>query len=353
MKRALFAALLGSCCLLTLPADLTALRDSSLLSSINQPTHIEFNNCLLAKVNGKPITLYDVVKKLDLIFYKQYPEYRNILEAKYQFFVINWKSILNDLVEKELVLADAEENNFKVSSGDVRQEMEKLFGPNIIANLDELGLSYDDAWNMLQGDITIRRMTMGRIQSKTMQALTPQAVRAAYEKYAAENRHPEIWKYQVISFRDQDSTKAAEAANLAHHLLVEERLSLKDLAQELSKRGVSKETSVNVSEEFKLSPKDISEQIRDTLAALDSSTFSHPIAQQSKAVKATVFRIFFMSEKIPEGTDPLEKVEEKIKDRIFNDVSSKESEAYFTRLRKHFAVHENMTDKDYQPFVLR
>lgn len=352
MQKILFTTFLGIGILST-PSLLQGSRDSSFFSSMNQPKHVEFNNCLLARVNGKPITLYDVVKKLDLIFFRQFPEYKDVLEAKYQFYLINWKAILKDLIEKELVLADAEENNFKVSSGDVRQEMEKLFGPNIIANLDELGLSYDEAWNILKGDLTIRRMMIGRIQSKTIQAITPQAVKTAYEKYAVENRHPETWKYHVISFRDKDPTKAAEAANLAHFLLTHDKVTLNNLSQELTQRSVEKETNINISEEFKHTPKEVSEQYRDILSTLDSGKISHPVAQKSKTAKGTVFRIFIVTAKEPEGADPLEKVENTIKDKIFNEVSAKETEAYFLRLRKHFAVQEYVAGENYQPFFLR
>ncbi len=347
MKKIFLALAFTACC------SLHGIRDTSLLSPSKQPTHIEFNNSILARVNGKPITLYDVIKKLDMIFYQQFPQYRDILDAKYQYYTINWKHVLNELIDKELVLADAEEVSFSVPTGEIRQEMENLFGPNIVATLDELGLSYDEAWNILKGDLTIRRMVYLRINPAAQRAMTPQAVRKAYETYAVENRLPERWKYRLISFRDSDNSRAAEGANLAHHLLTEENIPLYNLVAELTKRGVQKETVVSVSEQFLQAPKEVSEMNRDLLASLDAGKYSQPVAQKSKATKSTIFRIFYMEEKLPEGAEPLDKVENIIKERIFNEITGKESEAYFNRLHKHFAVQQFVTKEDYQPFVLR
>lgn len=337
-------------CCTTVP--LHSAPDSSLLPSYNA-SHIHYSNCVLAKVNGKAITLYDIVKKMDMIFYKQFPQYRDVVEAKYQFYQVNWKHFLQEQIDKELVIADAEENKMNVSAGDIRQEMETLFGPNIIASLDQIGLSYDDAWNMLKGDITIRRMIFARVNVKTQRAITPSAVRTAYVKYAAENINPERWKYQVVSFRDSDTTRGAEAANLAYQLLTVDNKPIESLMAELEKNGIKKETSVNISEEFFHNPKEVSAAYRDILANLDSKTYSHPVAQKSKAAKSTVFRIFYLKERVPAGADPLPKVENQLKEKLFSEVSEAETLAYFNKLNKQFPVQKFITDDNYQPFTLR
>ena len=103
--------------------------------------HVNVNNRILAVVNGKPLSVYDVMKKMDVHFYRQFPEYASSAEARHQFYQAQWKNMLRDLVDKELILADAESAKVEVSAGDVRQEMENMFGPNIIANLDKLGMT--------------------------------------------------------------------------------------------------------------------------------------------------------------------------------------------------------------------
>ena len=71
---------------------------------------------------------------------------------------MSWKSALEEIIDKELILADAQESKIEVSSGDVRQEMERSFGPNIIANLDKAGISFEEASKIMQEEIIIRRM---------------------------------------------------------------------------------------------------------------------------------------------------------------------------------------------------
>lgn len=352
MKRTFFALFTAVCCAISPTLVQGALGDSSVLTSKN-PTHVHYHNIVLAKVNNKAITLYDVVKKLDLVFFRQFPQFRDLMEAKYQFYTINWKYVMNDLIEKELVLADGEENNIKVSAGDVRQEMESLFGPNIVANLDELGLTYEEAWSMVKGDLTIRRVMSARINPKAMRSMTPQAVRKAYEAHAAENILPEKWTYRVISFRDKDTTNSAEAANLAHYLLTDGNVEVKDLVAELTKRGLRKETNVNVSEEFSHTPKEVSDLYRSSLATLEKGGFSQPIAQKSKAAGGTVVRLFYMKDKKEAGAEPLDKVEIAIKEKIFSQASTTESEAYFAKLRKNFSVQTYINPDEFQPFSLK
>src|SRR5690348_14453650 len=61
------------------------------------------NNRILAQINGTPITTYDVMKKMDMIFLRHYPEYASSVEARFQFYQVNWQHFLQELINKELV----------------------------------------------------------------------------------------------------------------------------------------------------------------------------------------------------------------------------------------------------------
>ena len=80
---------------------------------------ISINNRILARVNGKPLTTYDLVKKMDLAFYKQYPQYASSNMARFQFYQQGWSYVLDDLITEELILADAKESHIEVSAGDL------------------------------------------------------------------------------------------------------------------------------------------------------------------------------------------------------------------------------------------
>ena len=78
----------------------------------SQEIKIAFHNRPLAKVNGKTFSLFDVIKKMDLALYSYDPNMNH--ETKLQYYNQNWRSALNELVEDELFLAEAEEKELSL-----------------------------------------------------------------------------------------------------------------------------------------------------------------------------------------------------------------------------------------------
>lgn len=320
--------------------------------------HIFVNNRILAKVNGEPISVIDVMKRMDMVFYRQFPQYASSTEARYQFYSINWKAILSELIEKELILSDAKENKVEISQGDLRQEIEKLFGPNIIATLDKAGLTYEEANEMIKEDLIIRRMMFIRVNSKAIRSVTPQKIRQAYVEYAKDNEKPETHCYQVISIRGEDNTNCAEVANHAYELLTKEGIGLEQLTDTLGEHPLlGKTTKVNISEEFQHEANAISEGYKEILLSMTPNTYTSPVAQQSRSNHSMVYRIFYLRETIPGGVIPFHEVEAKLKDSLIDNAVDEETKAYMKKIRKHFDVQDNTTaartPEDYQPFTIR
>lgn len=324
----------------------------------DQEQKIFVNNRILATVNGKAISVIDLMKKMDLQFYRNFPQYTGSVVARFQYYQINWKHALQEIVDKELILADAEERKLPLSDGDIRQEMESMFGPNIILNLDKVGLTFEEAWNMVEEEIKIRRMVYFRANSKALRTVTPKYVRDAYEEYAKANIRPEEWIYTVISIRNPDETQVAEAAGESYRLLTEEHIKPTELAEKLktiAPYGLA--SKVNISETFKHQEKDLSPSYKTVLATLSSGNFSMPIPQKSKADKSTVYRIFFLEEKKPGGVPPFSEVEKDLKNRLLDEAVSVETDAYLNKLRHHYHLHEShlktWTPENFEPFSLK
>lgn len=341
----------------SLVSSLQAINDNILFGQENAP-RLVVNNRILAKVNEKAISVVDVMKKMDVLFYREFPQYTSSVQARYQFYKANWKHILGELVSKELVLADAEENKLPVSNGDVRQEMEALFGPNIITNLDKINLSYDEAQKIVQGDITIRRMIYVRVNSKVLKQVTPQLVRAAYEEYATNpaNAKPDIWKYIVVSIRGKDTAITAEAANLAYEL-INQQTPLADLSAKIQENPLFEKTQINVSEEYNLEEKDISAAYKEVLVKMEPNTHSQPIVQTSRSDKSTsLFRIFVLKDVERGGLSSFSDMEMPIREKLLEEAMAKETDAYLKRLRKHFHVQEDYLtkmDESFEPFSIK
>ncbi len=320
--------------------------------------HIAVNNKILAKVNGNAISIMDVMKKMDMLFFKQFPQYASSSQARYQFYMANWKHVLNELIDKELILADAAEMKITVTQGDVRQEVEALFGPNIIINLDKAGLTLAEASKMVEADITLRRMMFFRVHGKALNQITPQVVRKYYDEVAKDHIRDNEWIYSFVTIRDKNAEKAAEKANEAYRLLVEQKISLEELAAKMSPQaGVIDASAVTVSEELHTKEKDLSESFRTIVSNLQPNSFTAPIAQKSRNGSGALFRIFYLNKMIPGGAVPFTELEGKIKGMLLDKAVGKESDAYLKRLRQHFDVQEGqlkeILSSDFQPFSLQ
>lgn len=319
--------------------------------------HIVVNNQILTRINDKAISVMDLMKKLDILFYREFPQYTSSTVARFQFYQANWKTVFQELVDKELILADAEENKLPISNGDVRQEMEHLFGPNIIANLDKIGLSFDDAWKIVQGDIMLRRMMYLRVNSKAIRQVTPQNVLAAYDEHVKTIIQPDEWTYRVISIRSKDKNEGAIAANHIHQLATGQQTPIEQIVETFKKQLPDNKAAVSISEEFHHVDKEVSENYKATLTPLTDGSYSLPVAQQSRADNSTVMRIFYLKKHTVGGPVPFREAEGKVKDKLIEIAAAKETQAYLNKLRKHFAIHLDqvnlITEGDFQPFVLK
>ena len=124
----------------------------------------------------------------------------------------NWQGILNDLIDRELVMQAAEEMQVPVSSGEIRQELEETFGPNVRLNLENVGLTYDEVYQMIRADTIIRRMLYFQVSSRVYATVTPEVVRRRYDQYVREVQESQQIAYRIISLRSDDSDKALEVA---------------------------------------------------------------------------------------------------------------------------------------------
>lgn len=348
------------CCLalVAFTSPLAALKGDRASRKANEPK-IFVNNRILATINGKSLSTYDVAKKMDITFYKQYPEFTSSPEARYQYYLMNWQHQLDDLIVKELILADAQEAKITVSSGDLRQEMETMFGPNIIANLDKIGMSYDEAAKIVEGDIIIRRMLSGRVNSKIMGQVTPIKVRAAYETFISkpENIPQDEWKYIVITIKEKDLKSTEASAKVAYKKL-QEGVPLAKLVEALKKEKIpGRKGKITVSEAFATKDNELSENYRKVLVHLSPGQYSEPFAVKRRVDKTTVHSILYLVELKKGQKPPFKEMEPKLKDDLLNTAYDKESDAYIDKLKQHFHVRDQditgTLPANYQPFVLR
>ena len=338
---------------------LNAAAENSIFSDPTREPKIFVNNRILVKVNGKPISTYDLMKKMDVSFYREYPQYASSTSARFQYYQMGWKHVLNEIIEKELILADAKESKITVSSGDLRQEMESSFGPNIIANLDKVGLSYDEAAKILEEEIIMKRMISGRVHAKALRIVTPIKIRNLYEDFAKDpaNFRSTLWNYQVLTINDPELTNSEKIAKAAHQLLLT-GVSIEDVSEKLKEgKYLSKKTKITLSEPIQNYQQELTENYTALIEPLNKGMFTEPFAQKSRAARRTVYKIIYIVNKTEGGIPTYKEMEIRLKNYLLDKVVDEETELYLEKLRKHYRFSQNEVDsqipENYEPFSMQ
>lgn len=342
---------------LAVSSSLLALKSDSPFGQ-QEEAKIFINNRILARVNAKIISTFDLMKKMDFNFYKYYPQYTSSIAARYQYYQMNWKYVLEEMIDKELVLADAGENKIKVTSGDVRQEMEASFGPNIIDNLDSAGLTFEEASKILEEEMIMRRTIGGRVHVKAVRLVTPAKVRQAYELFIQDPNNAQMtqWIYRVLTVKDPNEQKGEKAAKSAYDLLME-GVPLEELTHQLKERKlIGRKTKVTLSNEVRSHEQELSKTYQEVLSLLDTGMYSQPFSSKSRSTNVPLYRILFIKEKIPGRLPSFKELEASLKDQLLNEEIDRLTETYLKKLRQHYHILEAdlvaSLPADYEPFVL-
>jgi hypothetical protein len=312
---------------------------------------IAVQNAILAKVNGKTISMMDVKKKMDMIFHQSYPHLADSNQARLQFYEASWKRVVMDLIDHELIISDALDKEIKLTDGEVREAMEERFGPNVMQTLDKIGLTYDETWKMIKNDLIVQRMSWWFIQSKAVSSVTPQDIRQAYRLYLEQNPPYAEWKYRVISIR---ANKADESLpQTAYQILSESGKKPEDameLLQGLEVPGVT----IALSNEFVAKTQDLSEIHRASLEGLSPGTYGKPSFQTSRTDNKTVYRIFYLVGKSDFPAPSFEDLSQNLRNDLIQRAVAQESDTYLSKLRKHYGFDSDKTiPDDYHPFSLQ
>jgi len=324
---------------------------------VEQVQEIVVQNRILTKVNGRNISVLDVMKHMDVFLSRYYPQYRDSKTARYQFYSTQWRQTLQQMVDHELMVADAESREVKVSDGEVREEIQSRYGPNVMGALDELGISYEEAREMVQQDMIVQRIQWLRVTSKVLQRVTSVEIKNAYKKFLQENPAKESWKYQFLTIRTGSDADENTYRELALKLSAFEEKAQGNLAvaADLFKAEFPESTAtMTVSQEFDVEDKALSQANRDVLSQLHNGQWSKPTAQVSRD-GTTVTRIFHLKDHTKSKPPAFAAVANDLKQNLLNEYAEIESKAYLTKLHQRFNFDEKSLDLPprFEPFVAR
>ena len=279
-------------------------------------------NAVLTEVNGHPITVLDVKKKMDLTFLRNYPQFEHSNQARFEFYRSIWRSVLQEMVDGELILSHAEEKELPVSDGEVREEMERRYGPNITVTLDKINLSYDEAWKVVRQEIIIERMMWIFAQNRALQLVTPDTIRDAYSAYLKQNPSYTELRYRVLTLNEG----AAAADVLAELTQPPETLALK---------------GATLSTEYVARLDALSDAHRAALAPLEVGQYSGAATTSSRTSQKPVTRIFYLAAREEHPARSFEEMTPILRNQLTHKAMTKCGEEYLGKLRTRFGYDPN------------
>lgn len=310
---------------------------------------IGVQNAILARVNGKTISMLDVKKKMDLFFYQNFPQHADSAQTKLQFYMASWKQVLREMIDHELIVSDALDKEIKLTDGDIREAMEERFGPSVMQTLDRIGLTYEEAWDMVRDELIVQRMNWWFIQSKAMSSVCPQDIRQAYRHYLEENPAYAEWTYQIISLK-ADHLEEATAQKIYQALLASGKAPDSEFLKSLEAPGLS----ISLSNEFVVKSQDLSEKHQAILADLLPGNYSQPALQQNRSERYPAYRIFYLAAKTDHPAPSFEALSQKLRNDLVQEAIVQTSGAYLAKLRKFYGFDgDQAIPEDLQPFSIQ
>ena len=310
------------------------------------------NNRILTTVNGRTLSVLDVVKQMDVFLSQYYPQYLDSQPAKMQFYTMQWKSTLQRMVDHELMMADAESREVKASDAEVREEIQNRYGPNVMGSLDKLGITYDEAKKMVHQDLVVQKIQWLRVTSKVLSKVTTQVVKKAFDDYLVNNPPKEMWTYQFLTLRYDNVDTAMGLAQQIEELQNTSG-SILSVAADLFKQKLPENewTHLSISSELSSEDKELSQAHRDVLTQMTAGLWSKPILQQSRD-GSQVVRIFHLKSHTKQETPQFETMATGLKQDILNQYADKEMEVYLARLHQRFGFNPNSLDipAQFEPF---
>ena len=295
------------------------------------------HNRVLAHVNGKAISVIDLQKRMDMLLFQNYPQYLDVPEARFQFYTTNWRRMLSEWIDRELVLADAEEKKFEVSAGDVREELEDIFGPNMMHNLDSAGLSFDEAFTMLKEEITLRRMLYMQVRARVYATVGPSDIRLAYDQYVQNKAGSTSCTWSAVTIKSKDVQIAEQFAQKLYDIVQKEVVAPEQVLTELERREMNcPDVTVTVSSPFQQSAQELASTLRDIFSSLPVGSYSAPQRQKSKTGLGDTVRLYFLHERTDGKVASIEEMEAELLDDLRQKEMQKKTDLYFTELERHF-----------------
>lgn len=321
---------------------------------------------VLARVGDKTLTSMDVKRRMDFIFQHQYPQYAKNEMARLEFYKNSWQGILQDMIQTEMILSHValQEERIKqklISDGEVHRELHERFGPDVIASLANIGMTYDEGCEMLRREMQVGNMVYVSVQDKVKKRVRPEDIRARYERHTMEMRNKKRWRYQVVTIDSEKANDRAKVADLTHQILTREGLAaltcLNDKAQTAASIQLvsADETpptfTISVSSTLETGEDDMTPERAEALKGLDKGQWSAPFSHIQRKSGRSVEQILVLHSALETKSPAFEQEQEKVRMELSNEIYQEEMGKFVRMLEERFPVELLYANSD-EPYKL-
>lgn len=304
----------------------------------SQAKSVKVCNRVVAIVNDEPITLLDVTKHLDLILAQHYPEYKDSPAMRYEFYQSQWQGFLDDIIENKLILAEANERGAKVTEGELHQEIERRYGPNVLHTIDEMGKSYDEVRKMVTDEMLVQKVTNFVVRYKAFSRITPAGIQEAYKAYLASTPETNEWSYYTVSIRGNSDESCEELAQRIVEACEKENVAFQDVVRKLAEEGkIPEGVQANLSNLFTQKDTELNDSYRAALTGLKPGELSAPQVH-TKVASQPIYRIFSLTAHNIAKPKVFADVQEELRMQLFRKYVSEEATSFLTTLRTKYGV---------------
>ncbi|WP_194844121.1 peptidylprolyl isomerase [Candidatus Clavichlamydia salmonicola] len=287
--------------------------------------HLMVHNRTLFHSGKRVITAIDVMRKMDLIFYQNFPNMLNSKFARYRFYNAMWRTITDSLIDEVLIVSDAEEKKITVNDSEIKEELERIFGLNVVNEADMLGMTLEDVTDLIKKDLLVQKMLNMIVRSRAMMEINPQALKDQYRQLVDSYSNKEEWVYAIVSLRGYDKTEVFAAAKKIHDFLSsgKEEFSYDNLKSLVSSLPVI----LTCSEEYVRNEQDLSDAHKKILLKMTKGTYSDPVWLKD------AFRIFYFKDIKKETPPQFNVVKDELQAMISREAVLRLDTAYREKLR--------------------
>lgn len=305
--------------------------DSSAKAADQVVRHVGLSPQVLWKSITGTITSYDLVKQMDLMLLHQG---RSIpANLKQDYYKASWQSVLQNMVERDLILQQAHEKDFKVERHEVIDEITRRLGNNYIVVLDKENIPLNDLIEDIEKELLVQRMIYIKVHYKAQRALTLGAISERYNEYLRNNPARTLVTFDLYTLKTKadslDSSLGEALLDLEKRLLSQRLLSDIEL-KEMSEQEVSiSRLNFNQVDQSKLN-----ELLASKAQELSEGALSYwniPEAREANEPN-TQAKLIHLLKREEEHPKSLNTLRDQLEHELFNIHLEKASQAYIKQL---------------------